>query len=296
MALSDPELDLLRELLIDEPTHGVFLQVGEEFVRRGEWLDARGILAAGLTEHADKHDGWAGLARACLELGEPMAALDALAKIDTDPAVFVERARVRILAVERAGQKDQAATLAEVFLAVHPGDVVIESVVERLEAPEHPQAVHAADPLITLERAQRYVAIGRPDRAIRVLRRVLFQRPGERGAEGLLRQLQGTDDRMFTDDLSEEIIGPASLPASLDMPAPRLGKVLADEELYEPRNMTSAIEAFARGEGAHPLPEDFSDESLSESSATLSDEDGEPRPQASEKPEKRRRRRSLLKH
>ena len=294
MALSDPELDLLRELLIDDPTEDVFLQVGEELVRRGEWLDARDILAAGLTEHADEHDGWAWLARASLEIGEPEAALEALAKIDTDPVTFAGRARLRILALERSGQKVQAGTLARDFLATHPGDVVVESVVERLEAPEESHVVLDADPFITVERAKRYVAVGRPDRAIRVLRRVLFQRPGEHGAEGMLRQLQGMDGRMVTDDLSEEIIDPASMPASMDMPAPRLSAMIADDEVTEPRKLSAAIEAFARGTGAHPLPEEFSDESLTDPLATLPDDDGKLPRTASGKPKKRRRRRSLL--
>ena len=40
MALTDPELDLLREMLEEDPADEVFLQVGEELVRRGDHAGA----------------------------------------------------------------------------------------------------------------------------------------------------------------------------------------------------------------------------------------------------------------
>ncbi|MFT4623787.1 MAG: hypothetical protein ACI8PZ_002443, partial [Myxococcota bacterium] len=47
MALTDPELDLLLELLAEDPTSEVYVQVGEELVRRARWEEAYVVLSRG---------------------------------------------------------------------------------------------------------------------------------------------------------------------------------------------------------------------------------------------------------
>ena len=77
MPLTDPELDLLAEILEDDPTAHVYLQVGEEWVRRGEWARAIRVLEPGLAEDADAREGWGWLARARLEVGAYAEAVEA---------------------------------------------------------------------------------------------------------------------------------------------------------------------------------------------------------------------------
>lgn len=221
MALTDPELDLLREMLEEDPADDVFLQVGEELVRRARWPEAEEVLSRGLAVRPDP-DGFALLARAALETGRYDLALSAIERVDRSPAEAPENARVEILILERGGRLDEARRLAGVFLAADPSDVVIQSVLERLAAPPPDPNRRAADPFYTVERAERYAAVGRPDRAIRAYRRILLAHPGDPSIELRLRQL-GHEESGAADDLSEELTDPGLVPPEpLDMPGPTL--------------------------------------------------------------------------
>ena len=220
--LTDPELDLLRELLEDDPTSDLYLQVGGELVRRAQWADAFSILAKGVS-HDHHPDGHALLARAALEMGDYDVCLASLEAVDTDPRTNGQNASLRMLAVERKGDLEQARALAKAYLEVVPEDVVATAVLERLDAPPPSRKGRASDPFITVDRAERYVVVGRTDRAIRVYRRLLFHNPGDRGIELRLRQLSAGDIDQPMDDRSEELTDPGLAPPEFTMPAPGLG-------------------------------------------------------------------------
>ncbi len=213
MALTDPELDLLREMLVDDPIDDVYLQVGEELVRRRRWADARLVLMGGVTGTGVSERAYTLLARACLEHGDLEGCLAALARMHVDPLQNAEAERIHILALERDGRIDESLNRAHEFLALIPDDVVIASVVERLEAPAPASDRRAADPFVTVERAERYVAIGRADRAVRAYRRILFRHPGDLALTARIEQLeiQPLPDQL-ADDLSEELVDPATVP------------------------------------------------------------------------------------
>jgi tetratricopeptide (TPR) repeat protein len=227
VALTDPELDLLVEMLTEDPEADVFLEVGAELVRRGRWTQAEEVLVGGLGAGPAAGDadptGWALLARAALELGHLDRAAEALGRIDRDPAKFPEHARVEILVFERAGRRDDARAAAERFLAVDPGDVVVASVIERLAAPPPDPHRRGADPLITADRAEAYARAGRPDRAVRAYRRILLAHPDDVGIQVRLAELS-RDPTHRPDDLSEELTDPGLVPPEpIDMPSPRTG-------------------------------------------------------------------------
>lgn len=227
MALTDPELDLLRELLADDPSDPVFVQVGEELVRRAVFDEAEKVLADGLK--AGQVDGplasnaWVALARASLECAHYAACLDAWARAGATRQAEAELGRVRILALERSGRVDDARAAVAAFERLHPGiDVVVEAVKERIESPL-PQVVRrAADPWLTTELAERYAAMGRADRAIRIYRRILFRHPTDASLRHRLMQLDHQPSEI-TEDLSEELEDPSMVPPDLAMPAPTFG-------------------------------------------------------------------------
>ena len=299
MALSDPELELLRELLEDDPGAEPWLQVGEELLRRGEWQDAEDVLSGGLGSHPDAIEAWPLLARASLELGHVGLALVALDNVPFDPENAAEAARVRILALERSGQTEDCRKAVDYFLKRVPNDVVVTSVLERLDGSSTAAEVvpgRVPDPFISMDRADRYIAVGRPDRAARVYRRILFHNPGYSAAASALRAL-GADGlgRHMTEDLSEELLHPASAPPTLDMPAPQLSSMVADDEDTEPRGLPEALASYVKGAGKNPLPTTFEDDpdEHTDPFAPISDLGGKLSTKA-KAPRRRRRRRSLL--
>jgi hypothetical protein len=302
VALSDPELDLLRELLVDDPGADVWVQVAEELVRRSEWSDAVQVLKGGLAEDPTVDKAWVWYARACLETVQTDLALAALEHVPFLPNFEPESARVRILVLEQGGMIKSCRQHIAKFLHYEPDDVVVTAALERLDSPIAAQdgqpSGHTPDPLISMDRADRYVAVGRPDRAARVYRRILYHNPGFQPAEAGLREL-GEDawGRLMTEDLSHEIFDPATAPPALDMPEPKLSVFEADEEVTEPRVLLSAIQAFARGEGENPLPSSFGDpKDKAEFTAIKDAADKLGLGQVGKKPRRRRRRRSLLQH
>jgi tetratricopeptide (TPR) repeat protein len=214
--LTDPELDLLREMLDEDPADEAFLQVGEELVRRARWGDAEEVLTRGLAHHPQARRGFELLARASLENGRYDLAMSALERVERDPTKAPENARVEILTLERAGRVDEARGRAGAFLAVSPGDVVVQAAVERLEAPPPTADQRAHDPLYTVARAERYAAIGRPDRAVRAYRRILLANPGDARLAQRARQLAAAPVDAG-DDLSEELTDPGLVPEAPSM-------------------------------------------------------------------------------
>ncbi|MBX2799109.1 MAG: tetratricopeptide repeat protein [Myxococcales bacterium] len=201
------------EILSEDPTAMAYVQVGEELVRRRRWAEAAGVLARGV-RGTPMPEASALLARACVEVGQYHEALVALEAVDVDPKRSPSNAQLFVLALERAGRHDLARARAEEFLALEPTDVVVRSVLERLDRPATPQGgqQRGADPFYTVTRAEMYVQCGRVDRAIRTYRRILLYNNDNDGLRSRLRQLTA-DDAALSDDLSQDLVDPASFPA-----------------------------------------------------------------------------------
>jgi len=303
VALSDPELDLLRELLVEDPEADVWAQVAEELVRRTEWSEAVRVLKRGVELEPGNLQAWGWYARACYEIELTSSAMDAIEHLPFDPAEEREAAQLRILIFEQAGDEDACRALIQRYKHFDADDVVVNSVLERLDRPEPVSRVvngTTRDPLINMERAQLYIAVGRPDRAARVYRRILFHHRDYKPAAAGLREL-GEDawGALMTEDLSHELVDPATAPPALNMPEPKLAAFEADEEITEPRALLSAIESYARGEGANPLPGSFGEDDDPQTDEVGFEELGDAADKlglgkVGKKPRKRRRRRSLL--
>ena len=287
MPLTDPELDLLRELLSDDPTDDVFLQVGEELVRRAEWSEAEDVLRRGLEVHDDP-DGWGHLARAALEVGDYTQSLRAWARSGSELQETPELRRVHILALERAGRTEEARPILETYLELDPDDVVLEAARERIEAPPPESELSADDPFLTVRRAERYAAIGRADRAIRIYRRILFHHPEDLAIRSRLMQLHKLDDEdSFPSDLSEELLDPTLVPPDLTMPMPAITSASVEPAPVRssgPGNKPAGLAAFVASsrEAERKVRQKDADE------ASLPPDVGRPR-------RRRRKRRSLLK-
>ena len=203
------------------PTASVLLDVARELVRRRRWAEAAERLERGLPPQGEGPVRGL-LARALYEVGRVRDALAQLERSPFDPEASADEARLLILSLERVGRLDRARDLAHAYLAVDPGDVVVESVLERLAAPVPQGGQRGVDPFYTVERAERYAQCGRVDRAIRAYRRILLHHPDDLGLVSRLRQLSAQSTRA-EDDLSEELLDPALVPPEpLIMPEPQL--------------------------------------------------------------------------
>lgn len=231
MPLTDPELDLLLEMLEEDPSADVYVQVGEDLLRRGRWSEAADVLWSGLG-HGPEPRAYELLARAALEAGRYDLAMLALVQVDREPASnpngWAELARIEILVLERSGRLEAARSRAERFRLHDATDVVVGAVLDRLQAPPPQPKQRAADPFFTVARAERYVDLGRADRALRVYRRILLANPGNRPLELRMRQLMSAPADI-EDDLSAELTDPNlvpelpdATPGPIDMPSPRL--------------------------------------------------------------------------
>ena len=209
------------ETATQSPTPHVLAQVGVELVRRRRWAEADALLSGSPASGTDASLS-AILAEARYELGRYPEALDALARLDTDPANQLRNARLHVLCLERTGRSAEAREAARTYLSVDPSDVAINAVMERLEAPVPEGGQHGADPFFTVERAERYVHTGRVDKAIRAYRRILLHHPGDLGLLARLHALSAVEAQI-EDDLSEELIDPGAMPPEpLAMPEPLL--------------------------------------------------------------------------
>ncbi|MBW1877568.1 MAG: tetratricopeptide repeat protein [Deltaproteobacteria bacterium] len=232
MALPDPELELLREMLLEDPGSEVFRQVGRELIDRGEWDEAVEVLVRGLDADGEAGEGWELLVEAAVQAGQYLRARAALEHVDVDPTRNEAMARAHVLTLEAVGKVDTARAAAERFLEHHVGDVVVQSAMGRLTAPPPDHRRRAADPLVSVRRAEEYVALGRPDRAIRVYRRLHFHFEDDLGLPHRINELRGIEGAP-ADDLSEEISREEEpqvevAPPGLTMPLPGSGLVPDD--------------------------------------------------------------------
>lgn len=244
MPLPEPELELLREMLEEDPGAEVFLQVGRELTGRGNHGEAIDVLLAGIDARDEApEEGWRLLAEASLRAGQYLRAVNALRRVDTDPETDAQMARLRVLVLEAIGRDEQAREAAEGFLEVHPGDVVVTTALERMTAPPPDPGRRLADPLVSVKRAEQYAALGRARRALRIYRRLHYHHPDELGLEHRVRELQG-QPALPPDDLSDELTGErvTGAPPGLTMPAPALQGATDEGDTLESEPFTPDAE------------------------------------------------------
>lgn len=295
--LADPELDLLRELLEEDPGAGVFLDVARELVRRGDEDGAIRVLERGLVFAPKRADGWQLLMDVSTAKGWPGRTAMVMDKVD--PKVFEAAGLPGIYAeaMLRAGREPGEAGAAA-YVELMPG----ESGVELIGDAQRPMS----DPLLSPKRAEAYCAVGRPDRAVRVYRRLVFHHPDhDQYAMRLAELLERDFDHIGDEDLSEELPSPALAP-DLQVPRPTFA-LGSDEDATQPDPMNAATVAPARERQAvfaddemsqrpfvYGMPED--DEVLDEEDPTVACVHGLESDPADLEPGDmaRRRRRSLL--
>lgn len=223
MALADPELELLQEILSDDPSDEAHLQVAREYVRRRDWTSALRVLNAATDAGGHEPESYSLLAQAAFHATQYLRALAALERFGSDIAHSDLLSRIRIEALFKAGQLDKAREQGALHLARFPDDVAAKDLMDRVRdrAPELQQRRQWLEPLLTADRAERYVEVGRVDRAVRVYRRLLFNDPSNVRYDRRLQELQGIDES-GPDDLSEELAADmqANRPPRLAMPTP----------------------------------------------------------------------------
>jgi len=223
VALADPELDLLKEILSEDPADPACLDVGREYVRRAAWHEAIRVLSAGTEAGLDEQEAWSLLAVATFNADQFLRSLAAVERFGADVQHSDLLSRIQVLALERSGQIAAAGNAAAVHLGRFPDDEDVQSASERLfrSGPTPGAVLRALDPMMTPARAEAYVAVGRVDRAVRLYRRLLFHDPSDLKVKRRLRELEG-DDIDLPDDLSEELTADmdAQRPPGLLMPKP----------------------------------------------------------------------------
>ncbi len=213
MALTDPELDLLLEMLADDPADDAAATVAEEYLRRYRWAAARDILLAAAAAGATGPVWWPLRARAYLEAGDPAGALAALTEMG-GPGGDARLARVEMLALERTGESALAVQAAERILAERGDDVVANEVLFRANDASPVPALRGADPFDTVFRADALLAAGQVDRALRLLRRLSRHHPDQPALIARIRAAERSTDA-WPRDLSEDLTDPADLPPAL---------------------------------------------------------------------------------
>lgn len=220
MALTDTDLLRLRRQLDDDPESEVFLDTARELVERRDWALAVQILSRALEVHADVREGWALLVRAAVEGGDFQRALEVLARIAPTPEREPTLTRFEIRARVGVGQIERATELAKALVLLHPHlgpvDGLLATPTLRDDSPS--RVVPLPDRFISLDRATAYVQAGRPDRALRVLRRLAYHFPDDRHLRARLQELVQADPADGLDDLSEELPDPDRIAAPLRMP------------------------------------------------------------------------------
>lgn len=223
MALADPELELLKEILFDEPSDEAHLEVAREYVRRRDWTSALLVLTAATDAGGNEPESWSLLAQAAFNATQYLRALAAIDRFGPDIQYSDLLSRIRIEALMRAGRTDKAREYCIEHLTRFPSDDDAVMLMEKMRdrAPEMRHRRQGMDPLLTAQRAERYAGIGRIDRAVRVYRRLLFHEPSNAHYDRRLRELQGLDSDN-PDDLSEELTADmeARRPPRLAMPVP----------------------------------------------------------------------------
>ncbi len=258
MGLTTPELDLLREALVERPGDPAFLQVAGELIQRTRWTEAVEVLYQGVNADSGQEDAWPLLVDAAFYDAQYERALWAIEQLQPDPSVSPHLSRRAIECLERLGHLEAAREAVRAFLAIHPEDEGVSEIKQRLTSAGPAPRLAALDPFYDIERAEHYVAMGRPDRAFRVLRRVQFRNPGDDWLAARLRELRHGPVDPMEDDLSEEI-APLVEPPELLVPMPALGvPELEDfEELDELEDLEELEDAFVSELGED---DDFEDE------------------------------------
>ncbi len=241
MALTNPELDLLRELLAEDPCAGVYVQVGAALVERRDWSAAYKVLKVGLRGAERPTVAYLTLARAALEVEAYSDALSAVHAVRRSvPSLPSKMRHVEVLALERSGRTEKALVTVARYLEVDPNDVVLLGAMERLETPTPKSGQCARDPFVTVARAEQYVTVGRVDRSIRAYRRILAQHVGDPALTKRLAKLLDAPHQDLMDDLSEDLSDPGQMPPELLPPRP------ARQELPRPGLRAPTLHPQAR--------------------------------------------------
>jgi tetratricopeptide (TPR) repeat protein len=223
VALADPELELLKEILFDDPSDEAHLDVAREYVRRQDWTSALRILNAATDAGGNEPESWSMLAQAAFNATQYLRALAAIDRFGPDIEYSDLLSRIRIEALLCAGRTDRAREFCTEHLTRFPSDSLAVALMERMRdrTPEMLQRRQGMDPLLTAERAEGYANMGRVDRAVRVYRRLRFHDPAKAQYDRRLRELQGIDSDA-PDDMSEELTADmeAQRPPRLAMPVP----------------------------------------------------------------------------
>lgn len=231
MSLTGPEIDLLLEVLADDPADEVYPKVARALAGRGDHPQAIRVLTRAFEHGADDPvdarllASWAAEAGNLNGVGVALTYLS-FTEIESDPVLL----RARALHLDHVGDMVQAATLAERLLADFADDPALQAIIDRGQAAAPEPHIYGVDPFYTVGRAESYNDIGRPDLAIRTLRRILAHVPDDPAVHARLLQLraQPTEPRPWVDDLSEEYwVDKPTLP--LVMPSPGITPVLRDE-------------------------------------------------------------------
>lgn len=234
MSLTNPEIDLLLEVLAEDPADEAYREVARALALRGERAEAGRILQRAL-EHLRVPAAATGpvaddarlLATWAVELGEPEW-IEVVVRIIGEPFMRDDPQLSRALALhfDHRGQFGRAAELARALQDEHGEDPTLQAVIDRSMAAAPEVTARGVDPFYTAGRAEAYCDIGRPDLAIRVLRRILAHIPDDAAVQARLMQLrvQPVDPKPWVDDLSEEFwvnqpMEPLSMPAPGITPA-----------------------------------------------------------------------------
>jgi hypothetical protein len=255
VTITGPELDLLQEVLAEDPTADVFLDVAQALFDGGEPRRAAEVLRRALEAGAQSDEAVGLLARSASASGDDAgvrAAAERLgpAAMKADPAL----ARAWALALDRNGQLDEAAAVASDLIAKHGDDPELAAIVERQHAAPPDNRSRGRDPYYTVSRAEAYLESGRPDLAVRVYRRILAANPNDQAIHARLLRLRGMprESRPWVDDLSEEYWLNRPAPP-LNMPLPALvPQVHVAIEALEPEDEATIPGAPMRVNSAQP--------------------------------------------
>jgi tetratricopeptide (TPR) repeat protein len=239
--LADPELELLRDLLREDPGAWVFVDVAVEVARRGDHAHAITILYAGIERCPRRADAWDALGQVCPTASHVRKAI----------AAFLE-----IVGVEG---HDEALANAYVALQERLAALRVEGATPIGAAPRQQRAT---DLSLSADRAEAYANLGRPDRAIRVYRRLVRSDPSNRHwsarLSALLSARDSTDGADF--DLSGEMPSPDHAPIMVALrPNPlQLGATQPDHggRVMEPATPVAVTRRFTARVPSYGLPED----------------------------------------